>query len=256
MRKTTIRAVEGFMRWRLKGRLVALSCRNDIQWTGTIMSVKLDEDTGSVIITAFHETDGVVPLETGCGHAPVVRFPLSGKLMWRSSGGYYEVVTDGMDTRRGFDVPTTLGSRAYRPGDRQAFAEEPEHYQGPAQAPWSPTAPNGRAFGEGPGWLPPRYHDPHAPEGEADGADDPSEDSDAGGEGPSGTLTVTLAVYDNGKLPDGVLIAVSPEQEIDIYRLDEPPPPMCDGTVVYANKFTANQYAAWTRRLHGNPENN
>jgi hypothetical protein len=174
------------------------------------------------------------------------------RLVGREEG----VSLDGMDTRARHRITVFVVRWAYGPGDSQAPREEPEHDQGPPQA-FGPSAPSHRgAFGEGEGGFPPGYHVPYAGEGPEDGADDPGEDSDVGGEGPERTLTIALAVYeDSSRLPDGILVAVSPDQEIAIYRLDEPPPTMTDGTIIYANQFTAEQYAAWSRRMYGDLSN-
>jgi hypothetical protein len=256
MRNRIIRWTERFFAWRMKGRFVVLMFRGQPAWVGTIMGVQIDEGAGEVVLTAFHKTDGVVPLDTDCHHAPVVRFPLTDGLAWNSRKHYYEVDANVLvpGTRR--HPPGALGGGAYGPGDSQAPREEPEHDQGPPQA-FGPSAPSHRgAFGEGEGGFPPGYHVPYAGEGPEDGADDPGEDSDVGGEGPERTLTIALAVYeDSRRLPDGILVAVSPDQEIAIYRLDEPPPTMTDGTIIYANQFTAEQYAAWSRRMYGDPSN-
>jgi hypothetical protein len=52
------------------------------------------------------------------------------------------------------------------------------------------------------------------------------------------------------------LIAVSPDQNLHIYRLDMEPPAMPDGTVIWANAATAAQYSAWARQTLGNPSVN
>lgn len=69
-------------------------------------------------------------------------------------------------------------------------------------------------------------------------------------------MTLTLAIHEEGWLPDGILAAVTPDQKLMIYRLDQAPPPMPDGTVIWANAFTAEQYHRWTLRVHGDPNIN
>lgn len=67
---------------------------------------------------------------------------------------------------------------------------------------------------------------------------------------------MTLAVRDDGWIPDGILIGVSPDQDLHIYRLDMEPPPLPDGTVIWANAYTAEQYRLWTHQVLGNPSVN
>lgn len=75
MRNWIIRWTERFLRWRMIGKPVYVVSFGQIVWGGTIMGVQIDEAAGEVTVTAFHATDGVVPLDTGHGYAPILRFP-------------------------------------------------------------------------------------------------------------------------------------------------------------------------------------
>ena len=65
---------------------------------------------------------------------------------------------------------------------------------------------------------------------------------------------MTLAVNNSGWIPDGILIGVSPDQRLHFYRLDMETPPMPDGTVIWANDHTAEEYRLWTHEVLGDPK--
>lgn len=252
MRNWIIRWTERFLRWRMIGKPVYVVSFGQTVWGGTIMGVQIDEAAGEVTVTAFHATDGVVPLDTGHGYAPILRFPLSDKLSWNPRKEHYEVDADGLDPRGRRHPEVALGGGAHRPRDRQAHGQEPQHRQGPPEAAEHSPAQDRRSHREGSRGVPPRHDAPSADQGAAHGANDPGPYQDA--RRARHARTLTLAVDKSGWIPDGILIGVSPSQHLHIYRLDMEAPPMPDGTVIWANAFTAEEYSLWTHEVLGDPE--
>lgn len=251
MRQLIVRWTERFLRWRMVGKPIYVVSFGQITWGGTIMGVQIDEAAGEVTVTAFHATDGVVPFDNGCGYAPILRFPLTDKLSWNARKEHYEVEADVLDPRGRRHPEIALGGGAYRPRDRQADGQEPQHRQSPPEAAEHSPAQDRRSHREGSRRLPPRHDAPAANESPTHRADDPGQDQDARREGYARTLT--LAVNNTGWIPDGILIGVSPDQRLHIYRLDMEAPPMPDGTVIWANSYTAEEYRLWTHEVLGRP---